>query len=183
MLLFRVWRKLLEERPRNTIPTLVFAGRVGWSVDDLMRQIGNTDCLGGKLKLIEDPSDSELFQLYGGCLFTLFPSFFEGWGLPVTESLYFGKPCLTSNSTSLPEAGGSMTRQFDPDDLSDAYAKILDVIDDRAGLARWEVQIRQDFKLVPWSATADSIFSQLGFANAAPSQEADTQRVSAVAAQ
>jgi len=87
MLLFRAWRKLLEERPRDSVPTLVFAGRVGWSVDDLMRQISNTDCLGGKLKLIEDPTDTELLELYKGCLFTLFPSFFEGWGLPVTESL------------------------------------------------------------------------------------------------
>jgi len=173
MLLFRAWRKLLEERPRDTVPTLVFAGRVGWSVDDLMRQISNTDCLGGKLKLIEDPTDTELLELYRGCLFTLFPSFCEGWGLPVTESLYFGKPCLTSNATSLPEAGGGMTRLFDPDNLGDAYAAILDVIDDRAGLARWEAQIRRDFKLVPWSATADALFTQLGFPSAPSIESAD----------
>ena len=39
----------------------------------------------------------------------------------MTESLAFGKPCLTSNSTSLPEAGGHLTRRFDPDSLAEAY--------------------------------------------------------------
>jgi len=166
MLLFRVWRRLLEELPRDQIPTLAFAGRVGWLVDDLMRQIANTDCLDGKLVLIENPTDAELVRLYEGCLFTLFPSFFEGWGLPVTESLSFGKPCLTSNSTSLPEAGGKLTRRFDPDNLGEAYSAILEVIQDRAGLARWEAQVKREFKPVSWSATAEEILAGLGHPHA-----------------
>ncbi len=162
ILLFRVWRRMLEEMPAESIPTLVFAGRVGWLVDDLMRQIANTNNLDGKLVLVESPTDSELLALYEGCRFTLFPSFFEGWGLPVTESLALGKPCLTSDRTSLPEAGGKLTRHFDPDNLHDAYRAIREVIDDPAGLARWEAQVRRDFKPIPWSATADTVLSALG---------------------
>jgi len=131
-----------------------------------MRQIANTDCLDGKLVLIENPTDAELVRLYEGCLFTLFPSFFEGWGLPVTESLSFGKPCLTSNSTSLPEAGGKLTRRFDPDNLGEAYSAILEVIQDRAGLARWEAQVKREFKPVSWSATAEEILAGLGHPHA-----------------
>jgi len=92
LLLFRVWRRMLDEMPGRSIPTLVFAGRIGWLVDDLMRQIANTNNLNGKLVLVENPTDAELVALYEGCRFTLFPSFFEGWGLPVTESLALGKP-------------------------------------------------------------------------------------------
>ncbi len=103
-----------------------------------MQQIANTDNLGGKLMIVESPSDAELAALYDGCLFTLMPSLFEGWGLPVTESLGFGKPCMIANRTSLPEAGGDMVRSFDPDNLNDAYAVIRDTIEDRAGLALWE---------------------------------------------
>ena len=156
-LLFRVWRRLLEELPAERVPTLVFAGHIGWLVDDLMRQIANTDHLNGKLVVIEDPTDAELAMLYRGCLFTVFPSFHEGWGLPVTESLAFGKPCIISNRTSLPEAGGRLARGFDPDNLDDAYQVIRQVIDDRPGLARWEAEVRREFKPVPWSATVDAL--------------------------
>ena len=162
VLLFRVWRRMLEELPPEQIPTLVFAGRIGWLVDDLMQQIANTDSLDGKLVVIESPTDCELRALYEGCRFTLFPSFFEGWGLPVTESLALGKPCLTSNKTSLPEAGGTLTRMFDPDNLNDAYRAIVEVVGDPDGLAEWTNQVRREFRPVPWSATADAMLCALG---------------------
>jgi glycosyltransferase involved in cell wall biosynthesis len=145
------------------VPSLVFAGRVGWLVDDLMRQISNTNNLDGKLILIENPTDSELVKLYTGCLFSLCPSFYEGWGLPVTESLALGKPCLISNRTSLPEAGGGLARSFDPDNMLEAYAAIRAVIDDRADLAAWEAQVKCCFKPVPWSATVDALLAGLVF--------------------
>ena len=157
LLLFRVWRRLLEEMPADEVPTLVFAGRVGWLVADLMQQMKNAGFLGGKLVVIEGPSDDELATLYEGCLFTLFPSFFEGWGLPVTESLAAGKPCLISNRTSLPEAGGGFARAFDPDDLNDAYRVIQAAFTDRAGLAAWEEDIRSRFRPVPWSRASDAL--------------------------
>jgi glycosyltransferase involved in cell wall biosynthesis len=172
-LLFRVWRRMLDEMPLQSIPTLVFAGRVGWLVDDLMQQIANTNNLGGKLLLIENPTDTELLALYEGCQFSLFPSFFEGWGLPITESLALGKPCLTSDRTSLPEAGGNLTRRFDPDDLNDAYRAIREVIDDPAGLARWEAQVRREFKPIPWSATADALLTALNYPMASGDDETD----------
>jgi glycosyltransferase involved in cell wall biosynthesis len=172
-LLFRVWRRMLEEMPARAIPTLVFAGRVGWLVDDLMRQIANTNNLNGKLVLVENPTDAELRALYEGCQFSMFPSFFEGWGLPVTESLALGKPCLTSDRTSLPEAGGKLARRFDPDNLHDAYRAIREVIDDPAELARWEAQVRREFKPVPWSATADALLVALDHPMAPAEEEND----------
>jgi glycosyltransferase involved in cell wall biosynthesis len=165
LLLFRIWRRMLDEMPHDQVPSLVFAGRVGWLVDDLMRQISNTNNLDGKLILIENPTDSELLPLYKGCLFTVCPSFYEGWGLPVTESLALGKPCLISNRTSLPEAGAGLARSFDPDNLHEAYAAIRAVIDDRADLAAWEAQVQREFKPVPWSATVDALLDGLVFEN------------------
>lgn len=161
MLAFRVWRRLLEDLPAERVPTLVFAGRIGWLVDDLMRQIANTDNLNGKLVVLEDPTDADLAALYRDCLFTLFPSFHEGWGLPVTESLAFGKPCIISNRTSLPEAGGRLARSFDPDNLHDAYKVIRQVIEDRAGLMEWTAEVQRDFKPVPWTATVEAILTGL----------------------
>ena len=161
ILLFRVWRRLLDEMDPADVPVLVFAGRVGWLTADLMQQLDNADYLDGKIMLIRDPTDAELHALYAGCAFTVFPSLFEGWGLPVTESLALGKPCVISNCTSLPEAGGTLARYFDPDDANDASAAIRAVIEDPEGLAAWTERVRREFRPVPWSATADAILEGL----------------------
>ncbi|WP_084440569.1 glycosyltransferase family 4 protein [Acetobacter nitrogenifigens] len=156
-LLFRVWRRLIAELGADAVPTLVFAGRVGWLVADLMQQLENTDWLDGKIRLLRDPSDEELRWLYRGCMFTVFPSLFEGWGLPVTESLMMGSPCVASNVTSVPEAGGAFARYFNPESAKDATAVIRDVIADRAGLALWREQVTKDFPRVSWETTADAV--------------------------
>jgi glycosyltransferase involved in cell wall biosynthesis len=161
MLAFRVWQRLLQELPAERVPTLVFAGRIGWLVQDLMQQIANTDHLQRRLIVIQSPTDAELGALYRGCLFTVCPSYFEGWGLPVTESLSFGKPCLIADRTSLPEAGGGLTRSFDPDDLHDAYRAIRTAVEDRTDLAQWQAQVQRDFRPLQWSASADALLGGL----------------------
>ena len=161
ILLFRLWQRLLRDLPAEAVPRLVFAGRVGWLVDDLMQQIRNTNSLDGHLVLVEGPSDSELAALYRGCLFTVYPSFYEGWGLPVVESLAFGKPCIAANTSSLPEAGGDLARYCDPDNLHDAYRVVRATLDDRAALAAWQARIVREFRPVAWSTTAAAILDGL----------------------
>ncbi|GBQ94001.1 lipopolysaccharide N-acetylglucosaminyltransferase [Acetobacter nitrogenifigens DSM 23921 = NBRC 105050] len=178
-LLFRVWRRLLEERPAEDVPTLVFAGRVGWLVADLMQQLENANWLDGKIRLISGPSDAELAELYQGCLFTAFPSIFEGWGLPVTESLSFGKPCVASSTTSIPEAGGPLGRYFDPEDIDDALRVIGEVLDDPAGLEQWRRQVVREFVPTPWETQARSVLKAYGVEfGATPHSTAKSQDMS-----
>jgi len=160
-LLFGVWRRLLEDMPAATVPTLVFAGRTGWLVSDLMQQLRNSDFLDGKIVHIDSPTDQELEALYDGCLFTVFPSFYEGWGLPVTESHAFGRPCIASKTTSLPEAGGSLARYIDPDNTTDAYRVIRETIEDRAGLREWRDRVQREFRPVEWSQSACAVLRVL----------------------
>ncbi|MGI4747541.1 MAG: glycosyltransferase family 4 protein [Janthinobacterium lividum] len=161
MLLFRAWRRLTEEMAPGQLPDLVFAGKVGWMVSDLMNQIENSSSLNGRLHVIEGLDDHELKAVYAGCLFTVFPSFYEGWGLPVSESLAMGKPCISSNATSLPEAGGTLARYFDPTDLNDACRVIRATIEDKAGLSDWQDEIRRSFQPVAWQATASAVVAIL----------------------
>ena len=160
----KVWSVLVEQvragtRDPASVPDLVFAGRVGWLVGDLLQQLDNTDWLGGKIRLLPELSDRELRSLYEGALFTLFPSLHEGWGLPVTESLALGKPCLCSNAGAVPEAGGALCRYFDPEDLGAAVAAVASVIDDRPALAAWEAEVRRSFRPTPWTETAASLLA------------------------
>ena len=156
-LLFRVWRRLLTELPRGQVPTLVFAGGVGWLVADFMQQLENAKWLDGWVRLVKHPTDAELAALYEGCQFTLFPSLFEGWGLPVSESLALGRPCVMSNRTSLPEVAGTLGRYFDPENQEDAYRVIHAVIEDKQGLADWRDQVAREFRAVPWTDGAEVI--------------------------
>ncbi|MCQ8277943.1 glycosyltransferase family 4 protein [Acetobacteraceae bacterium KSS8] len=157
LLLFRAWRRLMDEMGPERVPDLVFAGKVGWLVNDLMNQIENSRNLDGKLHVIQGLDDASLRALYDNCLFTVFPSFYEGWGLPVSESLAAGAPCICSNTTSLPEAGGTLARYFDPFDLDDAVSVIGAAIQDRQGLAEWRARVKRDFVPVGWDRTVASL--------------------------
>lgn len=157
ILAFRVWRRLLATMPRDQVPTLVFAGRVGWLVADLMQQIANANHLDGKLMVLEEVDDSTLSALYRGCRFSLFPSLYEGWGLPVTESLGYGKVCIASNRASVPEAGGDFCQYFDPDDLNDAVATIRRAIETPAEIRALEARIATEFRPTPWINAAEQL--------------------------
>jgi glycosyltransferase involved in cell wall biosynthesis len=160
-LLFRVWQKMLENMPRAKVPLLVFAGRTGWLADDLMQQMKNTGFVGGKIQLVEDAGDDQLAEIYRHCLFTVFPSFGEGWGLPVSESLAFGKPCFASDVPAITEAGGTFARYFDPNNASSAYALIRATIDDPQDLQTWSEEIARSYAPVPWVATAEALVAAL----------------------
>jgi glycosyltransferase involved in cell wall biosynthesis len=157
LLAFRVWRRLQEELPPKQVPQLVFAGRVGWMVEDLMQQIRNSGQLAGKLTLIPDADDATLAALYRGARFTLFPSLYEGWGLPVTESLSFGKVCLASSAASLPEAGGAFCLYHDPDSVTDAARLVRRAIEEPGLIAELEARIAAEYRPTPWTATARAV--------------------------
>jgi glycosyltransferase involved in cell wall biosynthesis len=161
LLLFRIWRALSEQVPAEKLPILVFAGRIGWLVTDLIQQLDNTNWLDGKVMLVEAPTDGELACLYRDCLFTLYPSLYEGWGLPVTESLTYGAPCLAANRTSLPEAGGRLAEYFDPDHLHEAVAAVRRYIDAPELLDLWRARIAREFRPVAWTETAAAMLAAM----------------------
>ena len=154
---FRVWCRMLHEMPRDSVPTLVFAGAVGWMVGDLMKAIESTNRLDGKLVLIHEPDDATLCALYQACRFTLFMSHYEGWGLPVSDSLAFRKICIASNKTAIPEAGGDFCPYVDPDNTTGAYELIRQLIENPNELMRLEERLRTQYKPVLWSTTARAV--------------------------
>lgn len=162
ILAFRAWRRLLQDLPPSQVPTLVFAGRVGWMVNDLMQQLENAGYLDGKLVVVENPDDATLAALYAGARFTLFPSLYEGWGLPVSESLSFGKVCLASSAAAVPEAGGPFCLYHDPDSVTEATALYRRAITEPGLIDALEARIRRDYRPVPWSSAARAILDALG---------------------
>ena len=160
-LLVEVWRILLHRHGPDAVPRLVFVGREGPLVGDWLAMLRASRFLDGHVIWRQDTSDADLTALYAGCDFTLFPSLYEGWGLPVAESLCFGTPCLASGATSIPEVGGDLVRYFDPMDLDDTLRAIGDVVASPESLPTWRARISAGFHPTPWSATAAMLLDAL----------------------
>jgi glycosyltransferase involved in cell wall biosynthesis len=120
------WQTLAHEIPN--LPRLIYAGRPGLETAPFFQFLEVTDNLSGKIELFKSPTDAELVRLYKNCLFTSFISTFEGWGLPVGESIAYGKTGVTSTTTSLPEVAEDLMLYADPFDVStivDAMRRLL----------------------------------------------------------
>ncbi|OYV34153.1 MAG: hypothetical protein B7Z80_21985 [Rhodospirillales bacterium 20-64-7] len=160
-LMFKVWQRLLAHSPEFHVPDLVFAGKRGWLIDDFLSQLDNAGWLDGKIRFIESPSDAELATLYRQCLFTVYPSFYEGWGLPVTESLNFGKTVAASNRASIPEAGGDFCVYFDPENIAEATSVIAGLIMQPERVAALEAHIEAHFQPPTWAQSAATLVDLL----------------------
>jgi len=156
--LFRIWKRLLEQIGKKT-PKLVFIGRPGWRVNDLMDQLQSTSFLNGTIRILHDLSDVELATLYRSAMFTVFPSFEEGWGLPIGESLIFGRPCIASNTSSVPEVGGDFVDYVDPFNDNDGYEKILRFIQDKDYLEERARHIKDRFERRDWTNVAGDMIA------------------------
>jgi glycosyltransferase involved in cell wall biosynthesis len=160
-LLVRVWRRLIARHGADAVPVLIFAGQVGWMVDDLFADLAACGYLGGKIEHRPGLSDEELAEAYRDCLFTIFPSLCEGWGLPIAESLAHGKFCVAANRTSIPEVGGDLIDYFDPSDDEDALAKVERLLFEPGYLAAREARLRAEYRPSTWADCAHSVVLKL----------------------
>lgn len=101
---YRLWRELHRRHPGEVLP-LIFVGNPGWSMGPFVEMLAeDTGLPHNAIRILTDIDDEALGVLYDNCRFTLYPSHYEGWGLPVVESLAHGKPCLCSDAPSIVEA-------------------------------------------------------------------------------
>ena len=88
----------------SELPHLVIAGGRGWKMEPIHRSVTALG-LQQQVEYVGTADDAELTALYAGCDFLVFPSLYEGFGLPIIEAMLFGKPVITSNISSMPSAG------------------------------------------------------------------------------
>jgi len=160
-LLFQVWRRLLAAHGPDRVPDLVFVGRKGWLSNDFVTELEQSRFLDGKIVWRERVDDAELARLYADCLFTVYPSFYEGWGLPVAEALAFGKFCVASSASSLPEVGRDFADYHDPHDVAGATALIERAIFDPAHRKSRERLIRERFRARSWQESAAEVLERI----------------------
>lgn len=134
-LLLKVWEQMRTTLPAERMPTLIFVGVWGWGADAVRLTVERNWRLAPYLRVIDDASDEELVWLYRNARFTVFPSYNEGYGLPVAESLAVGTPVLVSDHPATVEACEGLMPALDPDDVAGWRKEILRLVQDDSALA------------------------------------------------
>jgi glycosyltransferase involved in cell wall biosynthesis len=150
LIAFKAWLRIIDEHGSDNVPKLVCIGRIGWNFETTLEFYNQHPALKEKILLITGLSDSEVGAAYQNCLFTIYPSLYEGWGLPVTESLCYGKPCLTADNSSLPEAGGKFADYFETDSIESFTGAVSKLIFDHEYRESRRLLIETEFRPRPW---------------------------------
>ena len=122
---------------------LVIAGKAGWRADDLVATL-RTAGGAGRVRWLDYVDANDLRALYQGAAGFVFPSLYEGFGLPVLEAFASGVPVITSTTTSLPEVAGDAALLVEPTDVDAIAGAMASILEDSvlagrlrtAGLAR-----------------------------------------------
>ncbi len=154
--LYRAYTRLVDEG-RVDLPLLVFVGMPGWGTSDLMHDLHSDPRIRPFLRILHEVSDSDLTRLYERAYLTAYPSLYEGWGLPVAESLAYGKFCLASDAASIPEVGGDLVEYIDPWDVPAWAERLMWYIDHPDELRQREAAIRQHYRPTAWRETGAAV--------------------------
>jgi glycosyltransferase involved in cell wall biosynthesis len=151
--LIEAYSSLRGGRPGVKLPQLVLAGKRGW-LDTEIFQTAERNALGNDILFTDYVPERDLAGLYSGALCFVYPSYFEGFGLPVVEAMQCGVPVIAGNRTSLPEVVGEAGLLFDPFDtqaLVNALAQVIDDSECRAELRSKGIERAKSFD---WKTTA-----------------------------
>src|SRR5579862_4444810 len=150
--LIRAFAELVAAYPQLT-HDLVLAGKDTWfspKVREAARQSGVAD----RIQFVGFVSDDDLLQLYNACDLFVFPSFYEGFGLPVLEAMACGRAVACSRTSSMPEVADGAGIMFDPGSSLEMVRAMADLLIDAELRARMERLGLQRAARFSWRATA-----------------------------
>jgi glycosyltransferase involved in cell wall biosynthesis len=128
------------------MPVMVFCGRRGWSYAEVFNFLRDNPRIKPFVLFLQGISDSELIWLYRNALFSIFPSFEEGWGLAASESLDFGTPVVISQAPALREATQGLMPAIDAADIPAWSAKIDELAASPQALGELRERISKHYK-------------------------------------
>lgn len=169
MLLLQVWREMVEEK-RDRIPRLVIVGKRGWSNSSTFSFLDRCPHIQPYVSEISGLSDQQLIALMKGAKAMLFPSFVEGWGMPVVEAMALGLPIICSDIPAFIESGQNIPLYHSPINGTMWKEEILRLNNDDSYLKKYKCRIR-DYVFPVWEdhfAIADAEIKAVSACSAAP---------------
>lgn len=156
--LLDAFERLISRSERDDLQ-LVIAGRYGWMMDDFLKRIDILERR-GIVKWLGYVSDDDLRALYSTCLFFIYPSLYEGFGLPLLEAMSCGAPVITSRASAISETVGDAVLIADPIDVRSIFEAMFSLLCDadkrrslsiaglnRAGLFAWDKTARLTYEV------------------------------------
>ena len=165
--LYRAYKLAVETGIADQLPTLLFVGGPGWGsenmINDVLRDPALVDSSGRRLiVLLGTVTQENLNWLYKYSHFSVYPSLYEGWGLPITESILMETQVLASDVSSLRESGFGIASHIAPND----HSAWLDAIVSFSTKPKAEVSL--SLELPTWGDMASSIVSLMETKMGAP---------------
>lgn len=151
--LIAAYSRLRRARPGGKLPQLVLAGKFAWLYAETLRTIKELE-LSNSVILTGYVPQADLPALYSGALCFVYPSYFEGFGLPPLEAMKCGVPVVVGNKTSLPEIVGDAGVLVDPFDVDAIAAGIEKVAFDSNLRAQLRVKGLERSRIFNWRETA-----------------------------
>ena len=147
--------KKLRERGFEEVK-LVIAGDKGWLYEEIFKEVGHSD-LKKEILFLGVVKDEDLPLLYNCADIFVYPSLYEGFGLPPLEAMACGVPVITSNTSSLPEVIGDAGIMVDPNDVNSLCESMYILLKDRELWNRMRNMGFERSKLFSWDKTAKKI--------------------------
>ncbi len=137
---------------------LVLAGGRGWLMDDFEPKLAELDLQQDVIQLgyVEDTT---LQWLYQHCFAFIYPSLFEGFGLPVLEAMGLGAPVIASMVTAIPEIVGDAGLLIDPYREEALYGAMLQLATDSQCRAHLRARARQQAAKFSWQTAAQAVLT------------------------
>ena len=139
---------------------IIIAGRIGWNVDALEKRIRSHPLFGKQLFFIEKPDDKAVDFLYKNAYAVAFPTFAEGFGLPMVEAFMRGTPVIASDIPVLREVAGDFAEYFDPHDKDSLVKCVKNLLNEPEKYGSLKEHLR-NYVPCTWDESAENMFSVL----------------------
>ena len=151
--LVRAYASLRESGSADKLPKLVLVGKCAWLYDETLRALDETN-IKDAVVLTGYVPETDLPALYSGALCFVYPSYFEGFGLPPLEAMKCGAAVIVGNRTSLPEVVGDAALAVDPFDVEAIAGALKKVVNDSALRTILSVKGQERAREFNWRETA-----------------------------
>jgi glycosyltransferase involved in cell wall biosynthesis len=151
--LIAAYSSLRRLQPGAKLPQLVLVGKCAWLYDETLRTIKDLE-VSNSVILTGYVPEAHLPALYSGSLCFVYPSYFEGFGLPPLEAMKCGAPVIVGNQTSLPEVVGDAAVMVDPFNVNDIACAMEKVMGDSGLRSQLRARGLEQAKLFDWRDTA-----------------------------